>query len=256
MRKIIIAGNWKMNKDIHETAVLINDLKGRLKEFKNEIEVVLCPPFTSLVIAKSLMKDTQLKLGAQNMSQHDDGAYTGEISAKMLKTIGCEYVILGHSERRQYFKESNELINEKVKAALKSGLIPIICVGETLEERESNITDKVITVQIKGVLRELSSSEIEKIIIAYEPVWAIGTGKNATTEQANQVHKLIRKLVSQLYSWAVADKLVIQYGGSVNATNALELLSQSDIDGALVGGASLKADAFMAIIQAGVKASA
>jgi triosephosphate isomerase len=190
------------------------------------------------------------------MSQQDDGAYTGETSSKMLKAVGCAYAILGHSERRQYFKETDELVNAKVKKALGAGLTPIICVGETLEERESNITDKIITAQIKGVLHELTSEQIQKIVIAYEPVWAIGTGKNATPEQANQVHKLIRKLVGQMYSWAVAEGLVIQYGGSMNAQNAASLLTQSDIDGGLIGGASLKSDAFMVIVQAGVEASA
>jgi triosephosphate isomerase len=255
MRKKVIAGNWKMNKDIHETAVLINELKERLKDFRKEVDVVLCPPYTSLVIAKTLIGNSPLKLGAQNMSQNDDGAYTGEISAKMLMAIGCEYVILGHSERRQYFKETNELVNAKAKKALQAKLTPIICVGETLEEREAGITDTIITTQIKGVLRELDASQIEQVIVAYEPVWAIGTGKNATPDQANQVHKLIRKIVSQMTSWAVAEKLVIQYGGSMNAQNASVLLSQSDIDGGLIGGASLKSDAFMTIVQAGVEAS-
>ena len=255
MRRKVIAGNWKMNKDFHETATLINELKPRLKEFKNEVDVVICPPFTSLIVAKTLMDGSPMKLGAQNMSQYDEGAYTGEISAKMLRTIGCEYVILGHSERRQYFKETNELINAKVKQALTNWLTPIVCVGETLEEREANVTDKVITTQVRAVLHELDIAQIEKLIIAYEPVWAIGTGKNATPDQANQVHKLIRKVVSQMTSWSVAEKLIIQYGGSVNAQNASVLLSQSDIDGALVGGASLKSDSFMAIVQAGVEAS-
>ncbi len=255
MRRKVIAGNWKMNKDIHETAMLIDELKERLSEFKNEVGVVLCPPFTSLVVAKSLLVNSKMELGAQNMSQNEEGAFTGEISAKMLTTLGCEFVILGHSERRQYFKETNELINAKVKKAIVAGLIPIVCVGETLEERESGITDKIITTQIKGVLHELTSAEVEKCIIAYEPVWAIGTGKNATPGQANQVHKLIRKIVSQIYSWALAEKLVIQYGGSVNEKNAFDLLSQSDIDGALVGGASLKSDSFVKIIQAGVESN-
>lgn len=253
MRRKIIAGNWKMNKDIHETATLITELRERMKDFRNEVDVVICPPFTSLVVAKSLIKDSSMKLGAQNMSQYDDGAYTGEVSAKMLTTIGCEFVILGHSERRQYFKETDDLINAKVKKALKAGLTPIVCIGETLEERESGITDKIITTQVKGVLRELTSSEVEKLVIAYEPVWAIGTGKNATPEQANQVHKLIRKLIGQMYSWTLAEKTVIQYGGSMNAQNASLLLCQSDIDGGLIGGASLKSDVFMAIIQAGVE---
>jgi triosephosphate isomerase len=253
MRRKLIAGNWKMNKDIHETASLINELKERLKDFRNEVDVVICPPYTSLVVAKSLIKDSLIKLGAQNMSHYDDGAYTGEVSAKMLTTIGCAFVILGHSERRQYFKETDGLINAKIKKTLNVGLTPIVCIGETLEERESGITDKIITTQIRGVLHELTSSEVEKLVIAYEPVWAIGTGKNATPEQANQVHKLIRKLIGQMFSWALAEKIIIQYGGSMNAQNASSLLSQSDIDGGLIGGASLKSDAFMAIIQAGVE---
>ncbi len=253
MRRKVIAGNWKMNKEIHETAVLIGELKERLKDFRNEVDVILCPPYTSLVVAKTLMKDSPMKLGAKNMSQHDDGAYTGKVSAKMLKAVGCDYVILGHSERRQYFKETNDLVNAKVKKALQAGLTPIICVGETLEERESGITDTVIGTQIKGVLHELGASEIDRVIIAYEPVWAIGTGRNATPDQANQVHKLIRKIVSRLTSWQVAEQLIIQYGGSMNAQNASSLLTQSDIDGGLIGGASLKSDAFMSIVQAGVE---
>ena len=255
MRRKIIAGNWKMNKDIHETATLIEELKERLKEFKDGAGIIICPPHTSLVLAQSLMRDTVMKLGAQNMSQNDDGAYTGEVSARMLRAVGCEYVILGHSERRQYFRETDELVNTKVKKALSAGLMPIICLGETLEERESGVTDKIITTQVKGVLHELTSPELERCIIAYEPVWAIGTGKTATPGQANQVHKLIRKLVGQLYSWTIAEKLIIQYGGSVNESNAFQLLSESDIDGALVGGASLKTNAYISIIEAAVEAS-
>jgi len=253
MRRKIIAGNWKMNKDIHETATLLEELKTRLKDYRNEVLVVICPPYPSLVVAESVLAGSPLKLGAQNMSERDDGAFTGEVSSRMLKAIGCEYVILGHSERRQYFKETDELVNAKVKKALAAALTPIICIGETLEEREGGITDRVITTQVKGVLRELSSDELSRCIMAYEPVWAIGTGKNATPDQANQVHVLIRKLVGQMYSWASAEGLVIQYGGSVNDKNARELLSRPDIDGALVGGASLKSDAFVAIIQASVE---
>ncbi|HMD14827.1 MAG TPA: triose-phosphate isomerase, partial [Bacteroidota bacterium] len=177
MRKKIIAGNWKMNKDIHETATLVNGLKEKMKDFKSSVGVVICPPFTSLVVAKSLIQGTHIQLGAQNISQNDDGAFTGEVSAKMLTAIGCEFVILGHSERRQYFKETDELINAKIKKALKVNLIPIVCVGETLEEREAGVTEKIISTQIKGVLKELSSEEVRKVVIAYEPVWAIGTGK-------------------------------------------------------------------------------
>ncbi len=256
MRRKIIAGNWKMNKDIHETASLINEMKERLRDFKNEVDVVVCPPYTSLVVAKSLIKDSPVKLGAQNMSQHDNGAYTGEISAKMLVSLGCQFVILGHSERRQYFKETNEVVNLKIKKALSLGLKPIVCIGETLEEREAGVTDKIISTQIKGVLRELVAPEIEKLIFAYEPVWAIGTGKNATPEQANQVHKQIRKLISQMFNWTLAEKLSILYGGSVNPQNALSLFSQSDIDGGLIGGASLQSNSFVSIIQAGVETSA
>jgi len=248
MRNKLIAGNWKMNKDIHETVDLVNAIKERLNGMIGEVGVVLCPSFVSLVVASGLLKGTRIKLGAQNMYHQNDGAFTGEVSAKMLKSVGCEYVILGHSERRQYFKETNEFINLKVKQAIANNLTPIVCVGETLEERESGVTDQIITTQVKGVLAGLTIQEIEKIVIAYEPVWAIGTGKTATLDQANQVHKLIRKLVSQLYSWAVAEKLIIQYGGSVNQQNAFELLSQTDIDGALVGGACLKVDSFISII--------
>ncbi len=247
MRNKVIAGNWKMNKDVFETADLINGLKKSITA-KN-VEVIVCPPFTSLVVAQQLLKGSAIRLGAQDVSVHDDGAYTGEVSVNMLKSVGCEYVIVGHSERRQYFHESNELINQKAKKVLAAGMRVIICVGETLEEREKEITDKVITAQIKGVLAGLSESDLERVIIAYEPVWAIGTGKNATPRQAEDVHQLIRKLVGQLYSWNVAEKIIIQYGGSVKPENAKELLSQADIDGALVGGACLKPDSFAGIIS-------
>jgi len=248
MRNKVIAGNWKMNKDVFETADLINGLKKSLD--KTKAEVIICPPFTSLVVAQQLLKGTTIKLGAQDVSIHDDGAYTGEISVKMLKSAGCEYVIVGHSERRQYFHETNELINQKAKKVLAYGLKAIICVGETLEEREKEITDKVITVQVKGVLAGLTETDLDRVIIAYEPVWAIGTGKTASAQQAETVHQLIRKLVGQLYSWAIAEKLIIQYGGSVKPENAKELLGQVDIDGALVGGACLKVDSFSGIVGA------
>ncbi len=248
MRNKVIAGNWKMNKDVFETADLINGLRKSLDKAK--AEVIICPPFTSLVVAQQLIKGTSIKLGAQDVSIHDDGAYTGEISAKMLKSAGCEYVIVGHSERRQYFHESNELINQKAKKVLASGLKAIICVGETLDEREKEITDKVISTQIKGVLAGLTEADLERVIIAYEPVWAIGTGKTATAQQAENVHQLIRKLVGQMYSWKVAERLIIQYGGSVKPENAKDLLSQADIDGALVGGACLKVDSFSGIVGA------
>jgi len=254
MRKKLLAGNWKMNKDIHETASFIADLKERLKDFKGGANILICPPFTSLLVAGSLLKGSPLSLGAQNMSQFDEGAYTGEVAGRMLVAAGCAYVILGHSERRQYFLETDATVNLKAKKALSLGIAPILCVGESLQEREQGLTDRVVSTQIKGVLRDIMPAEMEKVIIAYEPVWAIGTGKNATPEQANQVHRLIRKIIGQAYNWALAERITILYGGSMNASNAPALLSSSDIDGGLIGGASLKPEVFMSIIQAGVEA--
>jgi len=250
MRSKIIAGNWKMYKDIDDSVELIKGITTASSGFPPGVKVILCPPFTSLAVAQRLLEGTQIGLGAQNMHHEDEGACTGEISAKMLKSVGCRYVIVGHSERRQYFAESNDFINKKARKALTSGLIPIICVGETLEEREKNLTEKVVTVQIKGVLKELTAGDVEKSIIAYEPVWAIGTGKTATPQQAEEVHQVIRKLIGQMHSWATAEKVVIQYGGSVKPENAQVLLTQPNIDGALVGGACLKADSFGQIIKA------
>jgi triosephosphate isomerase (TIM) len=252
MRIKVIAGNWKMFKDLNESAELLNGLKSKLAAMPNGVKAIVCPPFTSLALAQKLLEGSPVAVGAQNMYHEDEGAFTGEISPKMLKSAGCKYVILGHSERRQYFKETNEFINKKAKKALASGLTPIICVGETLEEREKNITDQIVSTQVKGCLKEIPAAEVESLIIAYEPVWAIGTGKVATPQQAQDVHQLIRKLVGQLYSWATAEKVIIQYGGSVKPENAKELLHQPDIDGALVGGACLKADSFAAIVQAAV----
>jgi triosephosphate isomerase len=250
MRNVIIAGNWKMYKDLTATAELIEGLKSRLTSLPPRVAVVICPPFTSLAVAGTMLKGSPLALGAQNMSQHDEGAFTGEISWNMLRSAGCEYVILGHSERRQYFGEKDELINIKAKKAIAVSLKPIICVGETLAEREQGITDRIITTQVKGVLSGLTRAEMSSVTIAYEPVWAIGTGKTATPAQAQEVHQLIRKLVSQIYDWPLAEQTVIQYGGSVKPDNASELLSQNDIDGALVGGACLKPDSFAAIVNA------
>ncbi|MFA5831985.1 MAG: triose-phosphate isomerase [Bacteroidota bacterium] len=248
MRTKIIAGNWKMNNDIAQSTELINGLKSLVASAKST--VIICPPFTSLSIAHQLIANTNIKLGAQDVSLYDSGAYTGEISLSMLKSVGCSYVIVGHSERRQYHHETNEVINQKAKKVLAGGLIPIICIGETLEEREKNITSQVLTTQVKGVLAGLPAADIEKSIVAYEPVWAIGTGKTASKEQAEEAHQLIRNVIGQLYSAAVAEKVIIQYGGSVKADNAKELLSQPNIDGALVGGACLKAESFAAIISA------
>jgi len=250
MRNKIIAGNWKMYKDLNESAELLNGLKTKLAILPNGVKAIVCPPFISLALAQKLLEGSPIAIGAQNMYHEDEGAFTAEVSPKMLKSVGCTYVILGHSERRQYFGETNESINKKAKKAIVSGLTPIICVGELLVEREKNITDQVVTTQVKGCLKDIPAADVEKLIIAYEPVWAIGTGKVATPQQAQDVHKLIRGLIAQLYSSATAEKVVIQYGGSVKPDNAKELLHQPDIDGALVGGACLKADSFAAIVQA------
>ncbi len=250
MRSKVIAGNWKMYKEIDNSVELIQGIKAAEAGFPSGVKAVICPPYTSLAVAHRLLEGSNIGLGAQNIHFEEEGAYTGEISAKMLASVGCRYVIVGHSERRQYFGETNELINKKARKALATGLIPIICVGESLAEREKDLTEKVISVQMKGVLKELSAADLEKSIVAYEPVWAIGTGKTATPQQAEEVHQLIRKLIGQMHPWTTAEKVVIQYGGSVKPENAQALLGQPNIDGALVGGASLKADSFIQIIKA------
>jgi len=249
MRRKIIAGNWKMNNNLNGTIDLISSLAKSLNSSEN-CDIIVCPPFTSLSEANSQIKNTAIKLGAQNMYFENEGAYTGEISAQMLKSVGCEFVILGHSERRAIFNESDSLINMKIKKAISSGLKPIFCVGESLEQREKGVTKDIIKMQVTEGLKDISSEEIQTLIIAYEPVWAIGTGKNATPEQAQEVHQFIRSLIKEKYSEEIADNMIIQYGGSVKPNNAKELLSQKDIDGALVGGASLKADSFLGIIRA------
>lgn len=248
MRKKIIAGNWKMNNDLAQTAELITGITALL--ISSAAEVVICPPFTSLHSAGQLLSGSKVKLGAQDVSLHDSGAYTGEISVAMLKSAGCRYVIVGHSERRQYHGESNEIINQKAKKVLAGGLLPIICIGEMLDEREKGVTNQVLTVQTRGVLAGLTAGDVERSVIAYEPVWAIGTGKTATKEQAEEAHALIRSVIAELFSAETSQKVVIQYGGSVKPDNAKELLSQPNIDGALVGGACLKADSFIAIVNA------
>jgi len=247
MRKKVIAGNWKMHMNLHQSQKLVSEIINGLGK-DSRSEVIVCPPFTSLSEVSSLLKGTQVKLGAQNMFYEENGAYTAEISADMLKSVGCEYVILGHSERRVIFNESNELINKKVKAALSKGLKPIFCIGELLEQRENGQTMNVISMQVEKGLEGIAAEQMKNIIIAYEPVWAIGTGKTATPEQAQEVHSFIRELVVKKYSTSVAENLIIQYGGSVKPDNSGELLSQKDIDGALVGGACLKADSFLSII--------
>ena len=250
MRRKVIAGNWKMNNDLNGTISLISDIKKVLSGKNLIAETIICPPFINLETAHALLKDSTIKLGAQNVYFEESGAFTGEISPSMLKSVGCEFVILGHSERRTIFGESDQVINKKIKISIKHGLKPIFCVGETLEEREKGVTFRVIEAQLTNGLKEISESELENLIVAYEPVWAIGTGRNATPQQAQEVHQFIRGLIERLYSQNFASQLVIQYGGSVKADNAQELLSQQDIDGALVGGACLKADSFFKIIEA------
>ncbi|MCP5063748.1 MAG: triose-phosphate isomerase [Ignavibacteriae bacterium] len=248
MRKYIIAGNWKMQKDLSEAIQLVSELKSELADKTLNAEVVIAPPYISLETISSLIKGSDIKLSAQNMHMADSGAFTGEISAQMLKSVGCEYVILGHSERRTIFGETDEMINQKVKQAFANDLNPILCCGETLEERENGTTFKIIEGQIRAGLKDLEISQIENTVIAYEPIWAIGTGKTASPEQAQEVHAFIRGLLSEITSKEVANNITIQYGGSVKPENAKELLSQPDIDGALVGGACLKADSFSGII--------
>ena len=246
MRRKVIAGNWKMNMLPNETIQFIEDLAPLVKD--TEHEVILCVPYTDLFYALLTAQNTNIKIGAQNMHFAESGAYTGEVSGKMLKSINVEYVIIGHSERRQYFNETDETVNKKVKAAFENGLKPIVCVGETLEQREAGKVEEIITNQTKLALDGLTNEQVENTIIAYEPIWAIGTGKTATKEDANDAVKAIRKKIAEIYGQNVADGVIIQYGGSVKSSNAKELFSMSDIDGALVGGASLKADEFSKIV--------
>lgn len=249
MRKTVIAGNWKMNNDLKQSEKLIVDLKNLLQNAKPKCDVIVCPPFTSLSEASKLLSGSKIKLGAQNMHFEESGAYTGEVSASMLKSVGCEYVILGHSERRNIFGETDAVINKKIKKALSVGLKPIFCVGELLKERENGTTNDVVKRQVLKGLEGITADDMKNIIIAYEPVWAIGTGKTATPAQAQEVHEFIRDLIEIEYSLKIANDVTIQYGGSVKPDNAKELLSQKDIDGALVGGACLKTDSFMGIIK-------
>lgn len=249
MRKKVVAGNWKMYKNLTETIELISAIKNELNKSESSAEVIVCPPYTSLESASTILKGSSIKLGAQNMHYEDSGAFTGEVSADMLKSVGCEYVILGHSERRTLFGETDSVINKKIIKAISARLKPIFCVGETLHERENGSTDKVVEQQVREGLSGLSESELGNMIIAYEPVWAIGTGKTASPQQAQDVHQFIRNLVSRLFSANLAENLVILYGGSVKPDNAAELFSQPDIDGGLIGGASLKSDAFTAIVN-------
>ena len=245
MRKKVIAGNWKMNKLPNEAIAFIEELIPLVKDTENE--VVLCVPYTDLFYSLLIAQNTNIKIGAQNMHWEEKGAYTGEVSAEMLKSIGVEYVIIGHSERREYFAETDEAVNKKLKKALAVGLKPIVCVGETLEQRESGKTIEIITNQTRLALKGLTQEEVEKTIIAYEPIWAIGTGKTATAEDANNAIHEIRNEISKIYGQNVANGVIIQYGGSVKSTNSKELFNMPDIDGGLVGGASLDAEEFSKI---------
>ena len=249
MRIKVIAGNWKMNNDLNESKDLISKLLIGSKEVNTNCEIVICPPYTSLSEASGLIKGTKIKLGAQNLHQENNGAFTGEVSAQMLISAGCEFVIIGHSERRTIFGESDELINKKINQAIKSNLKPIFCVGELLDEREKNITEQVIETQVLGGLKGFSEEILSDLIIAYEPVWAIGTGKTATPQQAEEVHVFIRELIKNNFSAKFSENLRILYGGSVKPDNSKDLLSQKNIDGALVGGACLNAESFLSIIK-------
>jgi triosephosphate isomerase len=251
MRKKIIAGNWKMNKTVQEAVELANGIKLELADCK-EVDVVLCPPFTALKAVSDSVSETLISAGAQNMSSEDDGAYTGEISNTMLKELFVRYVILGHSERRQYYRETDYWINRKVLKALEKNVRPILCVGETLEDREAGRTESVVEVQVREGLKDVPASACTELVIAYEPVWAIGTGKTATAEQAQEVHAFIRRLLKDMLGDEAADAVRIQYGGSMKPGNAAELLSQPDIDGGLIGGAALDAASFIDIVKAGM----
>ncbi len=247
MRKKVIAGNWKMNKLPNEAIEFIEKLSELVKDTQNE--VIICAPYTDLFYTLMQAQGTNIKIGAQNMHFEESGAYTGEVSGEMLKAIGVEYVIIGHSERRQYFSETDETVNKKIKAAFKNELKPIVCVGETLEQREQGITEDIIKTQTKLALDGLSKTQVKNTIIAYEPIWAIGTGKTATSEDANNSIKVIRKEIEDIYGKDVAEEVIIQYGGSVKSKNARELFETSDIDGGLVGGASLDAEEFSKIVN-------
>ncbi|MCF7873108.1 MAG: triose-phosphate isomerase [Candidatus Omnitrophica bacterium] len=248
MRRPFIAGNWKMNKTAAEAADLASKLKENVGDFK-DVDILICPPYTSLVAAQEAIKDSVIDLGAQNMHWEAQGAFTGEISPAMLKGIGAKFVIIGHSERRKYFSETNQEVNKKIKAAISADLLPIVCIGETLEQREKGQEKEVIENQLKEGFDSLSESNLEKITVAYEPVWAIGTGKTATGQQAEQMHSFIRNWFKENFSDQVAEKIRLLYGGSVKPVNIKELISNENIDGALVGGASLKAQDFTEIIK-------
>ncbi len=247
MRKPIIAGNWKMHKTMNEALKLANDIKDEAN--KTDIEIVICCPFTVISEVKRAIEGTKVKLGAQNMHWEEEGAFTGEISANMLKDLGVDYVIIGHSERRRYFNETDEIVNKKVIKAIEKGLKPIICVGETLDEREKNKTFDIVKRQTLVALENIGKDEMINVVIAYEPIWAIGTGKTASSQDANEVIAYIRSLLQNKYDSEISEEVRIQYGGSVKPSNATEIMNEADIDGALVGGASLNAGEFLEIVN-------
>jgi triosephosphate isomerase (TIM) len=253
MRRYLIAGNWKMNKTAVEGQTLVAEIVKTVGTV-SKVDIVVCPPYTGIQLAAAGLQGSSVKLGAQNCHTEASGAYTGEVSAGMLRASGCDYVILGHSERRQYFAESDAFINKKVHASLKNGIVPILCVGELLAEREANKTLEVVKTQTVGGLAGVSAADAAKIVIAYEPVWAIGTGKVATTAQAQEVHAFIRGLLTELFGAAIAQQMRILYGGSMKPANAPELLAQPDVDGGLIGGASLEAKSFAELVTAAVAA--
>ena len=252
MRIKIIAGNWKMFKTNAEAVELATKLQDEVKDIK-KTKMILFPPATALSAVAAVIQDSKIQLGAQNLFWEKEGAFTGEISAEMIKSTGASYVLIGHSERRQYFAETNDTVNKKLHRALDAGLKPIVCIGETLEEREQGSTKDIVGTQIRKALANISIQQMRQIIFAYEPVWAIGTGRTATPEQAQEVHGFIRNLISDVYDRDISAGVIIQYGGSVKPNNAADLLKQPDIDGALVGGACLEANSFYKIIQAAEK---
>ena len=247
-RKPLIAGNWKMFKTIPEAKALVEGLKNSLKGV-SDTEVLVCPPFTALFTVAETLKGSNISVGSQNLYWEKKGAFTGEISPDMLTDAGCKYAVVGHSERRQYFAETDETVNKRMKAAFAAGLVPVVCIGETLSERESGTTFKVIERQVKNGIAGLTPEQAKTLVIAYEPVWAIGTGKTATPQQAQEVHAYIRSIYSQVYGAPAADAIRILYGGSVKPDNASEIMKQTDVDGALVGGASLEIESFTKIVK-------
>lgn len=254
MSNKIIAGNWKMNKTGAEAASFASDLKNKITSI-SKTEMVVCPPFTALVIVYEILKDTRVKLGAQNVYWEASGAYTGEVSASMLRSTGCDYVIIGHSERRQYFGETNVTVNKKIKQTLTNNLFPIVCIGETLQQRQDGQTNEIVKAQLLEGLEGLTVDQIKRLVFAYEPVWAIGTGVTATPEQAEEVHQFIREIFVEQFDSQVRATIPILYGGSVNAGNIEALLGQKNIDGALIGGASLKVDGFVEMIEIAERSS-